>query len=184
LVWVLVAVVVALVAAGVAAWRYREKRRTEALADRFGPEYGRAIGEYGDRSRAEAELEARVQRVEAFDIRPLSSEQQSRFAREWRSVQARFVDDPGGAVADADALVQQAMAERGYPIEDFERRAADLSVDHPHVVDNYRVAHDIARRSREGEASTEQLRKAMVYYRSLFEELLEAHAGQTAEVTR
>jgi FtsZ-interacting cell division protein ZipA len=171
-VWVVIViaavVVVALVAAALA-----RKRRSEALQERFGPEYDRTVDEAGGRSDAERELREREQRREQFEIQPLSDAARQRYANEWQAVQARFVDDPAGAVRDADRLVQQAMGERGYPVEDdFDRRAADLSVDHPRVVDSFREGHVLWQRYDRGEGSTEDLRQAMVHYRSLFEELL------------
>ena len=181
---VLVLVVVAVVAVGVAAWLFLQKRRTEQLSERFGPEYGRTMAEYGDRSRAEAELQARQERVERLDIRPLPAAERDRFANAWRAVQTRFVDDPPAAVDEADSLIGEVMGARGYPMSDFEQRADDISVDHPQVVDNYRAAHELAGRSARGDADTEDLRKAMVYYRTLFEELLETTPAEGAEVSR
>jgi len=170
----IVLAVVALVAIAAAAWFFMQKRRTEQLREGFGPEYERAVRETGDRTKAERELEARRERVEALRIRPLSAEQQQRFAGAWRQTQARFVDDPGGAVGEADNLIGEVMQARGYPVGDFEQRAADISVDHPEVVTNYRAAHRIAGAQERGEAGTEDLRQAMVHYRALFEELLES----------
>lgn len=171
-VWiVLLAVVLVIVAA--AAWWFIQQRRSRQLRQQFGPEYDRAVGEVGDRRRAEAELEARRRRVEQLDIRPLAPADSARFTEAWRAAQARFVDDPPGAIADADRLIAEVMRERGYPVGDFEERASVVSVDHPRVVENYRAAHGIALRSKRGEADTEDLRKAMVHYRSLFAELLE-----------
>jgi hypothetical protein len=180
---VVIALVVLLVAAiGVAAWLFRQNRRTQQLREDFGPEYGRAVRTYGDRGRAEAELQSRKERVEQLHLRRLSPEDQGRFAEAWRSVQARFVENPAAATRDADRLVAETMQARGYPVGDFERRAADISVDHPKVVENYRAAHAIALRNERGEASTEDLRQAMIHYRALFEELLEAGPTQRREV--
>lgn len=167
-VWVIIAVLI--VAAVVIAWAVARKRRTDALRQRFGPEYQRALREKGDR--AEAELLERQKRVEKFSIRELSSAERERFITDWRVVQSRFVDDPQAAVRDADELVTRLMQTRGYPMSDFEQRAADISVDHPRVVDNYRAAHEIAIRHQRGQATTEDLRNAIIYYRSLFDELL------------
>jgi hypothetical protein len=155
------------------------KRRTEALQQRFGPEYQRAVREKGER--AEAELLERQKRVEKLSIRELSSAERERFITDWRGVQSRFVDDPRAAVRDADELVTRLMQTRGYPMSDFEQRAADISVDHPRVVDNYRAAREIAIRQQRGQATTEDLRNAIIYYRSLFDELLSKPA-QTREV--
>jgi hypothetical protein len=159
-----------------------QRQRSQKLKERFGPEYDHALDEYGNKRRAEVELAARQKRVETLHIRPLSSEERNRFADAWREVQARFVDDPSGAIVDADQLVKQVMETRGYPMGDFEQRAADISVDHPAVVTNYRTARDIALENRNGKADTEKLRQAMVQYRALFEDLLET-AEQPVEKT-
>ena len=176
-VWILIAAVV--IAVIVIALILARKRRTEALQQRFGPEYNRAVRERGDR--AEAELLERQKRVEKFSIRELSAAERERFVTDWRVVQSRFVDDPKAAVRDADELVTRLMQTRGYPMSDFEQRAADISVDHPRVVDNYRAAREIAIRQQRGQATTEDLRNAIIYYRSLFDELL-SKPVQTREV--
>lgn len=170
-VWVLVAVVAVAVVALVV-WRALAARRTRSLQERFGPEYQRTTAVTGDKRQAEAELAAREARRDQLNIRPLSEESRQRYAEEWQSVQERFVDSPGDAIAAADGLVAAVMSDRGYPMDDFEQRAADVSVDHPNVVENYRTARGIADRSERGEASTEDLRQAMQHYRSLFDELL------------
>src|SRR5205085_7778008 len=133
----------------------------------------RAVNQYGDQRKAEAELAAREKRVRKLEIRALASEEQRRFAGAWQKTQARFVDEPSQAVRDADGLVKEVMQARGYPVGDFEQRVSDVSVDHPNVVTNYRAAHDIAARNDSGNATTEDLRQALMHYRSLFEELLE-----------
>jgi hypothetical protein len=180
-VWVVIVIAAVIVVALIAAALAR-KRRTEGLQERFGPEYDRTVDEVGGRRDAERELRDREQRHDEFDIQPLSAAARERYAGEWERVQARFVDDPEGAVREADRLVQQAMGERGYPVdEDFERRAADLSVDHPGVVENFRDGHALWQRYERGDGSTEDLRRAMVRYRSLFEELL---AGERVEEVR
>ena len=161
--------------AAIAVWGFLMQRRSTRLRSRFGPEYESAIHEYGDRSRAERALERRAERTENYHIRSLSKEEQQRFNEDWRRAQARFVDDPPLAIHDADQLVCEVMKLRGYPMADFDRRAEDLSVDHPGVVRTYRAAHAIALTEREGRATTEDLRRAMVYYRDLFDELLETH---------
>lgn len=171
------------VALAVVAWVYLQRQRRTRLRARFGPEYERALREAGTPERADALLEERVRRVERFKIRPLSSEQAQAFANEWRRVQGMFVDDPDGAVAAADRLVTEVMAARGYPIEDFETRAADLSVDHPRVVENYRTARAVAQRRERGEAGTEELRQAVVNYRELFNDLLDEHERQLRRVS-
>lgn len=149
------------------------KRRSAKLRERFGPEYDRVLQREGDSRKAEGVLEFREKRREKFKIRPLSSADRTSFATRWNEVQARFVDDPRGAVTVADSLVTDVMQTRGYPIGEFEQRAADISVDHPVVVENYRSAHTIAIRHSTGQASTEDLRQAMVHYRTLFQELLD-----------
>ena len=162
-----------IVVVGIAAWMFLRRRRTEGLRTRFGgPEYARAIEEGGSRRHAEAGLDARKERVESFHIRPLASADHARFTESWRKLQARFVDSPGGAVTEADQLLGDVMSTRGYPVSDFEQRAADISVDHPLVLTNYRAAHEIALRQTQGKASTEDLRQAMIHYRTLFEELV------------
>ena len=168
--WVVVAIVAAVVVVGIL-WMTMRKRRTEALKERFGPEYDRTLREHG--TKAETVLAEREKRVERFPIRELAADERERFVTEWRSVQTRFVDDPNGAVTEADELVSRLMQTRGYPMSNFDQRAADLSVDHPRVVDNYRAAHEIALRHRRGEATTEDLRQAIIYYRSLFDDLLQ-----------
>jgi hypothetical protein len=151
---------------------YGRQRRLR-LRERFGPEYDRTVREAGTPEKADAILDARARRVEKLKIRPLSREQSESFAREWHRVQGIFVDDPDGAVAAADRLVTEVMAARGYPIEDFDTRAADLSVDHPRVIENYRVARALAQRRERKEAGTEELRQAVVNYRALFNDLLD-----------
>jgi len=177
-------VVVALVLIAAAVWAYVQKRRSAALHDRFGPEYARAVREHGDERRAEAELEQREQRVQRLPIRSLAPSDREGFAQAWRSTQAHFVDDPKAATANADQLVSEVMHARGYPVGDFDQRAADVSVDHPRVVENYRAAHQIALCNERGEAGTEELRTALVHYRALFEELLETEPAEHTEVRR
>jgi hypothetical protein len=176
---IVVAVVVVVVVLAIV-WMIARKRRTEALRQRFGPEYERTVREHGP-GRAETVLSEREKRVDRFQIRELAADEREKFVTEWRLVQSRFVDDPKRAVRDADQLVNQLMQSRGYPMSDFEQRAADISVDHPRVVDNYRAAHVIALRHQKGEASTEDLRNAIIYYRSLFDDLLQT---QTTSGTR
>ena len=166
---IVVAIVVIVVVIAVA----MAQRRKAALRQRFGGEYERAVQERGSEREAQALLHEREKRVEKFHIRDLDDAERQRYANRWRVVQSRFVDDPRLAVIDADDTVASLMGVRGYPMADFEQRAADLSVDHAHVVDNYRAAHEIAVRHRQGQATTEDLRQAMIYYRSLFEDLLD-----------
>jgi hypothetical protein len=153
------------------------RRRSDHLAHRFGPEYERTVERSGNRSRAEAELVARERRVRKLDIVPLAPQQVQRYRMEWQGVQGRFVDNPRAAVTEADLLVRDVMMHRGYPMADFDTQAADLSVDHPVVVEHYRAAHAIAIRELHGQASTEDLRQALVHYRTLFDELLGAEAA-------
>jgi hypothetical protein len=181
--WI-VAVIVLLVLAGGAVWFFSQRRRTERLASRFGPEYQRAVEETGDRRAAEKVLEEREKRVSQLEIRRLSPEEHDRYVTDWRSVQARFVDDPSGAITEADRLVEQLMEARGYPVGDFEQRSADISVDHPQVVEEYRAADEIATKHAQGNADTEELRQAMVHYRALFEDLLETEPSEPVEARR
>lgn len=173
-IWVLIA----LVLIGAIAFITLSRMRSQRLRERFGSEYERTVRTEGTVRKAEAALEARARRVQALHIRPLSPADSTRFDTAWRAVQARFVDDPRGAVTEADRLVGELMSTRGYPVGEFEQRVADISVDHPDVVMNYRAAREIALQHSQGKASTEDLRQAMVHYRALFRELLE-----TAEET-
>lgn len=150
-----------------------QRRRSHELRERFGPEYQHTVEKLGDTHSAEEELRAREKRVGALDIHPLTVAERDRFHDEWRNLQAEFVDAPDKAVADADRLVQEVMNARGYPVGDFEQRAADVSVEHAPVVTHYRAAHEIALRNQKGKATTEDLRQATVQYRALFEDLLE-----------
>jgi hypothetical protein len=172
--------VVLLLVVGAVAWTMMQKRRTEELRQRFGPEYDHAVEQIGDQRQAEAELAARQKRVERLNIQPLEPAERDRFVAAWRSTQARFVDEPTAAIAEADRLVAEVMHARGYPVGDFEQRAADISVDHPIVLENYRAAHTIALANDRGQASTEDLRQAMVHYRALFEDLLETREREIA----
>lgn len=153
----------------------RKKRRstTADLRQKFGPEYDRAVLTHGSERKAEATLEGRKERVEKLNLRDLDRAESEKFSRDWQAVQSRFVDSPKGAVAEADDLVSSVMKARGYPVSDFDQRSADISVDHPRVVENYRAAHAIALRVGKDQASTEELRTAMIHYRSLFEELVQ-----------
>jgi hypothetical protein len=174
---IVLAAVVILIIAVLAVMYVRKRRSTTAdLRQRFGPEYERAVREHGSERKAEAKLADREKRVEKLTIRDLDPSERERFVERWGSVQSPFVDSPKGAVAEADDLVSSLMKTRGYPVSDFDQRAADISVDHPRVVDNYRTAHEIALRVGKDEATTENLRTAMIHYRSLFEELVQAPA--------
>jgi hypothetical protein len=170
---VIAILVLAVIAAIFLFTRERRKARSRHLQERFGPEYGRVMKTVGDHEKAESELRAREERVERLNLVTLPAAEATRFAAEWQVIQSRFVDNPTGVVGEADRLVRDLMLKRGYPMGDFERRAADISVHHPLVVQNYRAAQAIAVRDLRGEASTEELRKAVVHYRALFDELLE-----------
>jgi hypothetical protein len=170
--WILIAIAAVLFVVAVAAAAFT-RRRTSNLQQRFGHEYDRTVQQRGSRRKAEAELGSRVERRESLDLRTLSPDARERFLDSWRQLQTQFVDDPAGSVTRADALIASIMSERGYPVDDFERRAADISVDHPQVVERYRSAHGIAQKNDRGEATTEDLRQAIKHYRALFEELVE-----------
>jgi len=170
---VLIGVVVGLV--------FYSRSRSKRLQEHFGPEYDRAVQETGSQKQAEAELEQRRKHVEALNIRPLTQVEHDRYLADWKEVQAKFVDDPARAIKDADRLIIEVMLVRNYPVANFEERAADISVNHPVVVSNYRAAHEIALKNEQQTADTEELRQAMVHYRSLFNELLET-AEQPVEM--
>jgi len=170
--WMILAAVVVIALIAVGAWFYRRKQ-SHTLQEHFGPEYDRTVKELGSRTKGESELKAREKRVERLDILPLAPSEAARFSQAWQALQGRFVDNPNGEVVQAEPLVRELMEKRGYPMGDFERRAGDISVDHPEVVANYRAAQAIAERDQRGSADTEELRKAVVHYRALFDELLE-----------
>ncbi|HWC32129.1 MAG TPA: hypothetical protein VG709_03285 [Actinomycetota bacterium] len=169
--WVIAAAVVIIVV--VVAFFVAQRRRSTALRDRFGPEYDRTMATTDGRREGERELRERQERRKELEIRPLAPDAQRRYVEQWRLVQERFVDDPTGAIAEADRLVTQVMRDRGYPMDDFEQRAADVSVDHPNVAEDYRRAHEVAVRRDDAETDTEDLRRAMIHYRALFTDLLE-----------
>jgi hypothetical protein len=172
----MVVIAVAVIALLLVVWAVlRKRQRTVVLRQNFGPEYDRVVKERGA-TRAETVLAERQKRVEKFSLRTLTVDERERFITEWRIIQARFVDDPSDAVNEADTLVTRLMQFRGYPVTDFEQRAADISVHYPRVVDNYRAAHEVALRHQRGEATTEDLRNSMIYYRTLFDELLETNS--------
>lgn len=166
------------------AWLLIRRGNSRRLEQRFGPEYHRTVREMGSVDKAESELAARQKRVQKLNLVPLAPQQAARFTDEWKMLQARFVDQPRGVLMDADRLVTDLMRQRGYPMADFETRAADISVDHPAVVHHYRAARDIALRDQRGEADTEALRQAVVHYRALFSELLEVEEEHPAEPPR
>jgi FtsZ-interacting cell division protein ZipA len=169
--WIVIAIgVLAVLALGL--WMWQRRRTSSRLRDHFGSEYDRTVEDEGGRRSAESELQERQRRRDELEIRELPTATRRRYLGAWQMTQARFVDNPDGAVAEADRLVTEVMSARGYPMEDFDQRAADISVDHPHLVDNYRSAHRVSRVAASGDADTEDLRRAMVHYRALFEELL------------
>jgi hypothetical protein len=182
-IWVLVAIVIILVV--LLAVLLLRSRRSQGLQRDFGPEYERAVEERGDRRQAEAELAERRDRRASLDVRPLEPGARERYAERWQVAQRRFVDQPAEAVGEADALVSAVMSERGYPVsEEFDQRAADISVDHPVVVEHYREAHRISLRTTAGEAGTEDLRQAMVHFRALFDELLGHEEREPTHATK
>lgn len=170
-----VIIIAAVIVIAALAWYFLRQRRSQTLRSHFGPEYDHAVRQYGGKTQAEEALAARQKRMEKFHVHPLSAHERERFDNQWHDVQARFVDDPPVSIREADRLVCDLMVARGYPMTEFEHRVEDISVDHPRVVRNYRAAHDIAMRQEKGEASTEDLRQALVYYRELFDDLLEKH---------
>jgi hypothetical protein len=174
--WVIIVIAALVVVAGVA-WAMVTRRRTEQLREGFGSEYDRTLDSAGDRRAAEEELRERQSRHDELDLRPLAPSARSGFQDAWRGTQAAFVDDPSNAIRDADRLIQGVMRERGYPVEDFEDRAAIMSVDHADVVERYRRAHTVAEANETSDVNTENLRQAMQDYRVLFMELLEDDTG-------
>jgi hypothetical protein len=176
-----IAAVVILAIVAIAAWLWNQKQQSRRLEERFGPEYNRMVDHHGSRAKAEAELRDRERRVEKLSIAPLAPAEAAEFSQAWKTLQGRFVDNPKGVLMEADQLVRELMLKRGYPMGDFEHRAADISVDHPGVVEHYRAAQAIALRDRRGEADTEEMRKAVVHYRALFDELLEVSQPAQAE---
>jgi hypothetical protein len=177
---IIVVLAIIIVAAVVIA---RRRQRSTHLKQHFGPEYERELQQRGDAGKAEAALAEREERVHKLTIRDLPPTERAAYADEWAAVQRRFVDDPSMAVNEADRLVNRVMNARGYPMADFDQRAADISVNYPAVVQNYRSAREIVVRHTGGRASTEDLRQAMVYYRSLFDELLGGTAASNTDAT-
>lgn len=175
--WILIAVLVLVaVIAALASRSMLSRKRTERLKGHFGPEYDRTLDDVGEQRAAEHQLLERERKRKKLDIRPLSDPVREQYATQWRTVQTAFVDDPSGAVGDADTLVTQVLRDRGYPVDDFDERAADISVDHPDVVENYRRAHRIYLAGQDGIGDTENQREALVHYRALFDKLLEPEA--------
>ena len=165
-------IAVAVILVAVVGWLVYSKHQSKRLRQRFGPEYDAAVKRLGSKAKAEAELKRREKRVAAFEIVPLAPAEATRFSQAWTRLQGSFIDDPKGVLIEADRLVRELLLKRGYPVADFELRAADISVDHPIVVNNYRAAQRIVSLDQRGEASTEDLRKAVVHFRALFDELL------------
>ena len=182
-VWIVIGVIVAIVVLGVVFSALRT-RRSRSLQDQFGGEYDRTVDKAGGRREAERELAERQKRHDELELKPLSQDARDSYLQQWQVTQGRFVDDPTGAVSEADDLVQRVMRDRGYPVDDFEQRAADISVEHPELVEKYRTANGIARASERGEASTEDLRHSVRHYRALFVELLEVDDGGDDASTR
>ncbi len=180
----LILLIVAVAAVAIAVVMYYQRNKTQKLKAKFGPEYDRLVDKEGSPRRAEAVLGSRQKRVEKLYIRPLSHGECDRFAAHWTAAQGNFIDDPRRAVAQADRLVHEALQARGYPMSDFEQQAADISVEHPRVVEDYRAAHEIAVRDGYGQANTEDLRLAMQHYRNLFEHVLDETVEHLAEVRR
>ena len=172
--WIVIAaaVVIVVAMAVIVARSVNRRKRSQRLKNHFGPEYERAVGEAGDQRAGEKELVARERKRQKLDIVALAPEAHAKYAEHWRTVQTAFVDNPSKAVGDADRLVTQVMRERGYPVDDFDQRAADISVDHPNVVEHYRAAHTLHMAQEQGDIGTEAQREAFVHYRALFEKLL------------
>lgn len=178
---IVLAVIVAFIIGGLLGAMFNRQRRTKRLQEKFGPEYEHTLNEIGDKRQAEKELEARIDHVKALQIRPLSGEEVNRYTTEWRATQAEFVDEPLFAIQKADRIIREVMKAKGYPVEDFEQRVADISVDYPDLVTNYRGLHLIAVKEEDEHVSTEEMRKAMVHGRALFENLVNQDA-QTEEL--
>ena len=172
--WIVIAaaVVIVVAMAVIVARSVNRRKRSERLKNHFGPEYERAVGEAGDQRAGEKELVARERKRQKLDIVALAPEAHAKYAEHWRTVQTAFVDNPSKAVGDADRLVTQVMRDRGYPVDDFDQRAADISVDHPDVGEHYRAAHTLHMAQEQGDIGTEAQREAFVHYRALFEKLL------------
>ena len=170
--FIIAVVLVVVIIGAILAPGFARRRRSERLHDQFGPEYDHTVQAMGGKKKAHAELDERKKHVETLEIRPLSANDRERYLADWAAVQSKFVDEPGQAIVAADRLITEVMEIRAYPVSDFDQRAADVSVSYPTLVTNYRAARDIAIKNEQHQADTEELRQAMIYYRSLFEELL------------
>jgi hypothetical protein len=175
---IILVAIVFLVVGGLLAMAVMRLQRSRHLRERFGPEYDRIVKEAGDKQKAESELEARLAHVEALQIRSLSAEEVNRFVLDWQATQAEFVDEPLASIQKADRLIREVMKAKGYPIEDFEQRAADISVDYPELVTDYRGLHMIAVKEEDDKVSTEEMRQAMVHGRALFENLVSTDSSE------
>ncbi len=171
--YLIIAVVLVLAVAGVILGMvFSRRNRSQGFKDKFGPEYDRTVQSAGDEKKAQKELNERKKHVDTLDIRPLSVSERERYQAEWTAIQAKFVDEPGQATVEADHLIMDVMKVRAYPVSDFEQRAADISVNYPALVSNYRAAREIAIKNEQHSANTEELRLAMIHYRALFDDLL------------
>jgi hypothetical protein len=174
--YLVIVVVVVVLVGTLLALAFSRRNRTKRLQNKFGSEYDRAVETQGGEKKAQTELDSRQKHVDGLDIRPLTDVERVRYQADWTAVQSKFVDEPGQADIDADRLIMEVMQLRDYPVSDFDQRAADISINYPDLVSNYRAARDIANKNKEHKADTEELRQAMIYYRSLFEELLKPEA--------
>jgi hypothetical protein len=184
LVFVIAVVLVLVLIGAILGLVFSRRNRSEKLQKRFGAEYDHTVQSLGSEKKAQAELDERRKHVNALNIRELSASERERYLVDWTAVQSKFVDEPGKAIVDADRLIMEVMQLRAYPVADFDQRAADLSVNYPDLVSNYRAARLIALKNEHQQADTEELRQAMIHYRSLFEELLGTEAVVPEEMTR
>lgn len=178
---VLIALVIVVALGAILAPIFVRQMRSKRFHEKYGPEYDRAVKTMGGNDKAQVEMGERQKHVDSLIIRPLTDSEQARYSAEWQAVQSKFVDEPGQAIVDADRLIMEVMQLRGFPLSDFEQRAADISINYPDVVANYRAARDIALKNRQHKADTEELRTAVVYYRSLFDELLKTEPTAVKE---
>lgn len=181
---IIITVAVLVIASLFLAPGFARRQRAKKLQTKFGPEYDRTVETLGDEKKAQAELDERRKRVEALNIQPLSASDRGHYLSDWADVQSKFVDEPGQAIVDADRLIKEVMQLRAYPVADFDQRAADISVNYPSLVENYRAAREIAIKNEQQQANTEELRQAMIHYRSLFEELLGKESATVEEKLR